>query len=101
MLYVFLEVRRPPRVTRTHTLCPHSTLVQSDRADLTPADILRLSPLLRRSLNEKVEIVHPENPTIRGVSHILWTGKPTRPEADARNAVFYADKAIEIGRAHG
>src|SRR3546814_4270173 len=35
------------------------------------------------------------NPTIRGVSHILCTGKPTRPEADARNAVFYGDKAID------
>jgi len=66
-----------------------------DLAELTPGDILRLSPLLRRALNDKVEIVHPENPTIRGVSHILWTGKPTRPEADARNAVFYADKAID------
>jgi len=67
----------------------------SDMAALTPGDILRLSPLLRRALNEAVEIVHPENPTIRGVSHILWTGKPTKPEADARNAVFYGDKAID------
>jgi 4-hydroxyproline epimerase len=66
-----------------------------DLAELTPGDILRLSPLLRRALNERVDIVHPENPTIRGVSHILWTGKPTRPDADARNAVFYADKAID------
>ncbi|MEO3431097.1 4-hydroxyproline epimerase [Pelagibius sp. CAU 1746] len=66
-----------------------------DMADLTPGDIQRLSPLLRAALNDAVEIVHPENPTIRGVSHILWTGKPTKPEADARNAVFYGDKAID------
>lgn len=66
-----------------------------DLQDLSPADILRLSPLLRRALNETVEIAHPENPTIRGVSHILWTGKATKPEADARNAVFYGDKAID------
>jgi len=26
---------------------------------------------------------------------MLWTGKPTNPEADARNAVFYGDKAID------
>jgi 4-hydroxyproline epimerase len=39
--------------------------------------------------------VHPENPTIKGLSHILWTGKPTQAEADARNAVFYGDKAID------
>jgi 4-hydroxyproline epimerase len=66
-----------------------------DVARLSPGDILRLSPLLRRALNEVVDIVHPENPNIRGVSHILWTGKPTRAEADARNAVFYGDKAID------
>ncbi|MGN6464956.1 MAG: proline racemase family protein, partial [Rhizobiaceae bacterium] len=28
-------------------------------------------------------------------SHILWTGKPVSEEADARNAVFYGDKAID------
>jgi 4-hydroxyproline epimerase len=67
----------------------------SDLANLTPGDILRLSPLLRRAVNAAVEIVHPEDPTICGVSHILWTGKATKPEADARNAVFYGDKAID------
>ena len=40
--------------------------------------------------------MHPENETIRGVSHILWTGTPTSGSgADARNAVFYGDKAID------
>ncbi|GAB4374883.1 MAG: 4-hydroxyproline epimerase [Kiloniellaceae bacterium] len=67
----------------------------SDLSELTPAQILHFSPLLRRALNDVIEVVHPDNPTIRGVSHILWTGRPTRPEADARNAVFYGDKAID------
>ncbi|WP_322096622.1 4-hydroxyproline epimerase [Pelagibius sp.] len=66
-----------------------------DLAELTPGEILRRSPLLRRALNEAVEPVHPEDPTIRGVSHILWTGAATKPGADARNAVFYGDKAID------
>ncbi len=66
-----------------------------DLAELSPGDILRLSPLLREALNQAVEVVHPEDATIRGVSHILWTGAPTKPEADARNAVFYGDKAID------
>ena len=39
--------------------------------------------------------MHPEKPEIRGLSHILWTGAPKHPEADARNAVFYGDKAID------
>jgi len=59
------------------------------------SDLLTWSPRLRRALNEAVEIVHPENPTIRGVSHVEWTGEPTIDGADARNAVFYGDRAID------
>ena len=66
-----------------------------DVADLSPGEIVRLSPIVRRLLNEVVEPVHPEDPTIRGVSHVMWTGRPTKSEAVARNAVFYGDKAID------
>ena len=66
-----------------------------DLEDMTPGELIRLSPILRRLLNEAVTLVHPENPTIRGVSHILWTGKPKNPKAHARNAVFYGEKAID------
>ena len=66
-----------------------------DLEDMTPGELIRLSPILRRLLNEAITLVHPENPTIRGVSHILWTGKPTNPKAHARNAVFYGEKAID------
>lgn len=50
---------------------------------------------LRSSVNEKYEFIHPENSTIRGMSHILWTGKTIDPKSTARNAVFYGDKAID------
>ncbi len=66
-----------------------------DLSALSPGDILRLSPQLRRILNETVELSHPDDPTIRGVSHIQWSGKPTQEGADLRNAVFYGDKAID------
>jgi len=66
-----------------------------DMADHSPLDLIRWSPVLRRRLNESLDCVHPENPNIRGVSHILWTGRPTKPEAQARNAVFYGEKAID------
>lgn len=67
----------------------------TDMADLSVDALLRFSPQLRSALNAKYEFVHPENPSIKRLSHILWTGKPTRPEASARNAVFYGDKAID------
>ncbi|MBY0613708.1 MAG: 4-hydroxyproline epimerase [Beijerinckiaceae bacterium] len=67
----------------------------SDIADVRVSDLLRWSPELRRALNAKYQFVHPEKSDITGLSHILWTGKPTQPEATARNAVFYGDKAID------
>ncbi|OYW68168.1 MAG: hydroxyproline-2-epimerase [Bosea sp. 12-68-7] len=66
-----------------------------DIADINPSDIQRWSPKLRAALNDKYQFIHPENPAINGLSHILWTGAPTKPEAHARNAVFYGDKAID------
>jgi 4-hydroxyproline epimerase len=62
---------------------------------MSAGDVLRLSPILRRLMNEKIQPVHPENETIRGVSHVMWTGKPRDSRAHARNAVFYGDKAID------
>ena len=66
-----------------------------DMADFTAGDLVRMSPILRKRMNEKYTFQHPENPTIKGLSHILWTGAPKDPTADARNAVFYGDKAID------
>jgi len=50
---------------------------------------------LRKRINEKYSFVHPENPTISGCSHILWTGAVLDKKSTARNAVFYGDKAID------
>jgi 4-hydroxyproline epimerase len=61
----------------------------------TAGELIAWSRILRDRINEKIEFVHPENPTIHGCSHILWTGKPIDPSSSARNAVFYGDKAID------
>jgi 4-hydroxyproline epimerase len=66
-----------------------------DMADFTAGQLVQMSPALRRNLNAKYTFQHPENPTIKGLSHILWTGAPKAPGAHARNAVFYGDKAID------
>lgn len=62
---------------------------------MTPDEIIRLSPLLRRAVQEKLAPTHPEDPRIGGVSHVMWCDKPKNPAAHARNAVFYGDKAID------
>jgi len=61
----------------------------------TADQLISWSRVLRQRINEKYTFIHPENPTINGCSHILWTGKTISPEATARNAVFYGDKAID------
>lgn len=50
---------------------------------------------LRKNINAKYEFVHPENNTINGCSHVLWTGAVLDKTSTARNAVFYGDKAID------
>jgi 4-hydroxyproline epimerase len=62
---------------------------------LGAAEILRLSPIVRALVRDKVEPVHPLDPTIRGVSHVLWADAARAPDADGRNAVFYGDRAID------
>lgn len=57
--------------------------------------LIAWSRFMRQSLNETHTFIHPENDTIRGLSHILWTGTPIHATSTARNAVFYGDKAID------
>jgi proline racemase len=58
-------------------------------------DIVRLSPLVREAAQRALSPVHPEDERIGGVSHVMWCDKPKTNGADARNAVFYGDKAID------
>jgi proline racemase len=62
---------------------------------MSALDILRLSPIVRRAAEQALAPVHPEEPRIRGVSHVMWCDAPKNPRAHARNAVFYGDKAID------
>lgn len=59
--------------------------------------LVQISKELRTRINEKYpnKFVHPENPEINSVTHILWTGKPLDEKSSGRNAVFYGDKAID------
>ncbi|MGH6815592.1 MAG: 4-hydroxyproline epimerase [Hyphomicrobiaceae bacterium] len=62
---------------------------------MQPSAILAWSPLVRRTFGEKFSFVHPEQPEITGLTHVMWTGPPSKPDISARNAVFYGDKAID------
>lgn len=57
--------------------------------------LIAWSRIMRKRINETNTFIHPENPTINGCSHILWTGEVIDKTSTARNAVFYGDKAID------
>ena len=59
------------------------------------AAILGHSPVIRRILNETIDAVHPQHSAIKGITHVQWTDLPKDPKANARNAVFYGEKAID------
>lgn len=66
-----------------------------DLSDFSAGDLVLWSPRIRAAFNAAFDMVHPGDPTINGISHVLWTGQPKAAGANARNAVFYGDKAID------
>ncbi len=62
---------------------------------LGAARIIELSAKVRALVREKVQPVHPLEPSINGVSHVLWADVAKGEGADARNAVFYGERAID------
>lgn len=65
--------------------------------NFSASKITQYSQVVRQRINQKYPnlFVHPENETIRDVSHMLWVGNPIDPKSSGRNAVFYGDKAID------
>ncbi|MCX2678628.1 4-hydroxyproline epimerase [Galbibacter sp. EGI 63066] len=59
------------------------------------SQLITWSRTLRKQINEGYSFVHPEDPTINGLSHILWTGAVLDENSTARNAIFYGDKALD------
>jgi 4-hydroxyproline epimerase len=65
--------------------------------NFSASKIVQYSQVVRQRINEKFpnQFMHPEDETIRDVSHMLWTGTPIDSTSSGRNAVFYGDKAID------
>lgn len=65
--------------------------------DISASKIVQYSQVVRDRIKEKYpdQFVHPEDDSIRNVTHIMWTGTTLDGESSGRNAVFYGDKAID------
>lgn len=65
--------------------------------NFTADKIIQYSQIVRERINEKYpnQFIHPEDKTIKDVTHMLWTGQPIHKDSHGRNAVFYGNKAID------
>ena len=66
-----------------------------DISDFSASQLIHYGKLIRSLLNEKYEFIHPENENIYGLSHIQWTGKPTKENSTGRNAVLVGENALD------
>jgi 4-hydroxyproline epimerase len=62
---------------------------------LGAARLVELSRTVRELVRAAFEPVHPADPGLRGVSHVLWADVSRGEGADGRNAVFYGERAID------
>jgi 4-hydroxyproline epimerase len=65
--------------------------------NFTASQIVQYSQIVRERINNKYsnQFIHPEDSSIKNVTHLLWTGDPIHESSDGRNAVFYGEKAID------
>jgi 4-hydroxyproline epimerase len=63
--------------------------------DYTADQLISWGRALRNDINSRYEFIHPENPVIRGCTHILWTGDVLEKTSTASCAVIYGEKAID------
>ncbi len=66
-----------------------------DFHDMSVMDLIQISQQLRTKLNEKYDFIHPQNKTIKGLTHIQWAAPAKQAEAYCSNAVFYGKNAID------
>ncbi|WP_077624387.1 proline racemase family protein [Sediminibacillus massiliensis] len=57
--------------------------------------IIERAIAIRRAVNSQVEIIHPENHFIKGLTHIEFSTNPSNPDADIKNTVVVPPGGID------
>lgn len=65
-----------------------------DWTDYTPETLRSMAQVLVRLLPDVIDVVHPDNPAIRGAHHTMWCGAP-RNGGDASAVVIATPKIID------
>jgi proline racemase len=66
--------------------------------DIVPANARRLTDLgmaVKRAVVDRVAVVHPDEPELRGLYGTILTGPPADPAHGGRNVTVYADGAVD------
>ena len=66
--------------------------------ELTPSNashIIDKAVRIRRAINDTTDVVHPEAPFIKGLTHIEFFTDPVHPEADVKNTVIVPPGGID------
>ena len=59
------------------------------------SEIIQKGRMVRDAVNSQVRIQHPEKPFVNECTHVQFYGKPSAPDADLKNTVFFADSGID------
>lgn len=66
--------------------------------DLIPENknrIIEVGRVIRKSVNEQVDVYHPEKSFIKGVTHVMFTGTPNLEGSDVKNTVVLYPGSID------
>ena len=61
----------------------------------TPEQLLAWGREVQRLVNASLEVVHPEDASIRGVKHCMWTGQALSAESHGRAVVIAGDSLVD------
>ncbi|MCO6055570.1 4-hydroxyproline epimerase [Pseudomonas sp. MOB-449] len=61
----------------------------------TPEQLLQWGVEIQRLVNTSLEVVHPDDSTIQGVKHCMWTGHPFTKSADGCSVVIAGNNLID------
>jgi proline racemase len=59
------------------------------------SSIVETAVRIRKAINQALEVVHPEYPFIKGLTHVEFYSDPTHPEAHVKNAVVVPPGGID------
>ncbi|AUA56322.1 hydroxyproline-2-epimerase [Achromobacter spanius] len=61
----------------------------------SPQQLLDWGLQMQELVNRSVDVVHPQNPAIRGVKHCMWAGAPLAAESQGRAVVIAGASLID------